>query len=232
MSAVSLIVDGRLVEADCGENLLGVLLRNGFSVPHLCFAGDGLPVRAACRLCAVGVEGRDVPVFACEEKAEDGMVVDTRDAQAIAWARASFDLVMSTHRVRCGSCARFREQGTCDLRGIARHLGVPLRSSWGALAAQRACEKPDATPRGRGAVLLGAAGPMSVDEQACVRCGRCVAACSSEGAGILCFLGRGSAYRVACIGDDRDASASASACEACQACVDVCPASALELAGV
>ncbi len=229
MSTVILVVDGQRVEAERGENLLGALRRNGFFVPNLCFVGDGLPARSACRLCAVGVEGRDEPVFACEEKAEAGMIVHTCDSQAVAWSRASFDLVMATHRLRCGSCVRFQEQGTCDLRRIARHLGVALRSSWEAGAAERPGRKPDAARRGRGAALVGMAGPMSVDEQACVRCGRCVAACSSAGAGILCFLGRGSAYRVACIGDGRDASAAARACEACRACADVCPAGALEL---
>ncbi|WP_165054975.1 MULTISPECIES: 2Fe-2S iron-sulfur cluster-binding protein [unclassified Adlercreutzia] len=232
MSTVSLVVDGRRIEAEHGENLLGVLLRSGSYVPHLCFASADLPVRAACRLCTVGVEGRDEPVFACEAKAEAGMVVDTRDVQALAWARASFDLVMATHQVRCGSCARFREQGTCDLREIAHHLGAPLRSSWGSCAAPRPGGNSGAAPRGREAVLCDAAGPMRVDAQACVRCGRCVDACSSAGAGILCFLGRGSAYRVACIGDGGDASASARACTACRACVDVCPAGALELARV
>jgi predicted molibdopterin-dependent oxidoreductase YjgC len=73
---MTIVVDGRRIEAEDGELLLDVLARAGAEVPTLCHE-DGLEPFGGCRVCSVALEGAPRPVPACATRVHDGMVVST-----------------------------------------------------------------------------------------------------------------------------------------------------------
>ena len=73
-------VDGIEVEGEKGESLLGVLLREGFDIPHLCFH-EAVSPYGACRLCLVevGRHGRMRIATSCNYPVMDGIEVTTEN---------------------------------------------------------------------------------------------------------------------------------------------------------
>jgi len=57
MEEVTIKVDGKEIKASKNDNLLDVLLKNHFSIPHLCYHPDFEP-EESCRMCLVEVNGR------------------------------------------------------------------------------------------------------------------------------------------------------------------------------
>jgi len=63
---VEIIIDGKRCEAEYGEYILNIAVRNGIRIPTLCHS-DALPGQADCRLCLVEVieNGRKKVVTSC-----------------------------------------------------------------------------------------------------------------------------------------------------------------------
>ncbi len=83
---MSFEVERRVFEAKEGENLLEVLLRLGFEVPHLCHH-PVLKPWGGCRLCLVKVEGFGRPVSACSLVVKEGLKVVAVDDEELRRAR-------------------------------------------------------------------------------------------------------------------------------------------------
>jgi len=209
MKSVSLIIDGRKITASEGQKLLWVALENGIYIPNLCSLRDNPEPSAACRLCFVEVEGRDEPVTACTEAVSQGMVVNTRGAQALRLARSAFELLMASHPVDCAHCAK---KGSCELHKIAHHLGIKLKSKRFRKLLQ---ELP-----------VDYTSPLFIhDPNKCVLCGRCVWICRERlGIGAIGFAYRGFQRRVTTFAGE---PLGQSKCEECGECVNVCPTAAL-----
>jgi formate dehydrogenase major subunit/NADH-quinone oxidoreductase subunit G len=207
MKTVTLAIDGQQVTAPEGQSVLWAALDSGVYIPNLCsLRGDAEPM-AACRLCFVEIAGEGQPVAACTETVAEGMEVNTRGESALKLSRSGFRLLMASHPVDCGHCARNR---TCELQKIARHLGTTLR------------------PRHlrhltRGLPVDNSHPGVVYDPNKCVLCGRCVRSCPQY-AGILGFAHRGFNRIVTTFGDR---PLGESACDGCPACAGVCPTGAL-----
>ncbi len=209
MKAVSLTIDGKVVTAHEGENLLWVALDSGIYIPNLCALRDKLEPAAACRLCFVGVEGNEQPVTACTEAVADGMVVNTRGEKTLRLARSGFELLMASHLVDCAHCA---SNGSCELQTIARHLGVKLKTKC-LRKLLRQLPIDDSNPL------------FIYDPNKCTLCGRCVWICREHlGIGVLGFAHRGFERVVTTFGGEHLGDAK---CRECGECVTVCPTGAL-----
>lgn len=205
---ITLIIDGREVEAEAGEKILWVALRNGIYIPHLCAVHEDVSPVAACRLCFVEVEGYPKPVTACTEPAVEGMVVSTRSERVDRLVRTAFEMIMSVHRLDCKACPANR---SCELQKIARERGLRL--------------KPKRLPVLERALAVDESAPGFVyDPSKCVLCGRCVWACKQYGTGVLGFAYRGFERRVTTCGDVPIGEAG---CNGCGACYSRCPVGAL-----
>jgi len=207
---VSLTIDGKEIRAAEGEKILWAALDNGVYVPNLCAIRERKEPFAACRLCFVEIEGREVPVTACTTAVAEGMVVNTRGSTALRLARAAFQLLLASHPVDCAHCSK---NGSCELQRIARHLGIKLRT--------RKFRKllPD--------LRVDTTSPVfSYDPNKCVLCGRCVWVCTEKlGIGAIGFAYRGFLRVVTTFGDE---PVGQSACQGCGDCVRLCPVGALE----
>ncbi|WP_372791031.1 2Fe-2S iron-sulfur cluster-binding protein [Paraconexibacter sp.] len=203
---LSVTVDGTAVEVPPGSTVLQAARAAGHPVPVLCF-DDRLTPFGACRVCLVGVEGRDggMDVIAsCTTPARDGMVVHTREDRARRVAAAVVELVLSELPTPPAPHT--------ELAAVAREFDLePGALRW--TGEQRAVRHDTRHPY------------LALQHELCISCGRCVRACDEiQGTFALTAVGRGFHAGIAAGIDEgfRD-----SACVSCGACADTCPTDAI-----
>ena len=206
---VSLTIDGQEVRAVQGEKILWAALDNGIYIPNLCAIRQRSEPFAACRLCFIEVEGKDMPVTACTEPVAKGMRINTRGGKSLRLARTAFELILASHAVDCAHCLKSR---SCELQRIAKHLGVKLNTK--------------RFPKILSGLPIDSSSPAFVyDPNKCVLCGRCIWVCQEKlGIGAIGFAYRGFRRRVTTFGDMPFAESN---CQHCGECVKVCPVGAL-----
>jgi NADH-quinone oxidoreductase subunit G len=124
-----LIIDNIEIDAPPGAMVLEAARTAGIVIPHFCYH-PALGNAGACRLCAV--KFLDGPVkgiqMSCMTPVQDGMVVSTTDADAVAFRRHVIEWLMINHPHDCPVCD---EGGECLLQdytiagghGIRRYQG-------------------------------------------------------------------------------------------------------------
>lgn len=208
---VTLIADGRRIQANRGESVLHACLVNGIYIPNLCFLESESEPEASCRLCFVEIEGDPQPVAACTVPASRGLIVHTDSQRVRHLQRSALRLLLSVHDIDCRNCHANR---ACALQDMARFLNIGLKP------------KPlNPLPR-----------PVEVDHShpcidlyphRCVLCARCIKVCRNpEGRPALTFTGRGINTRVRYFPTEGDMTVD---CHACARCVAVCPVGAIQL---
>ncbi len=205
---VNCIIDGIEIKARKGEKILWVALDNGFYIPNLCAIRGVNPPFASCRLCFVEIEGRQFPVTSCTEPVSDGMVVHLNTPRVNKLRSTAFEFLISHHHLDCAHCAK---NGKCGLQDTAARLKLRLKP-------KRLKQIPRNLP-------VDSSHPLFIyDPNKCILCGKCVWVCHEKGAGTLDFAFRGIDTVVSTFAGMPLAEAE---CEACLACVDVCPVGAL-----
>ncbi len=120
-----LIIDDITVEVAEGVSVLEAAQSAGIPIPHFCWH-PALGRAGACRVCAVKM--LDGPVkgiqMSCMLEAQDGMVVSTTDAEAMAMRRQVIEWLMMNHPHDCPVCD---EGGECQLQDFTVAGGHGLR---------------------------------------------------------------------------------------------------------
>ena len=206
---VSLTINDQGIRALDGERLLWVALDNGIYIPNLCAIREKSEPLASCRLCFVEVAGKETPVTACTTPIADGMVVNTKGAEALRLARTALELLLASHPVDCANCLK---NGCCELQKIAQHLKIKLKT-------KRFRKILPELP-------IDSSSPLFIyDPNKCVLCGRCIWVCREKrGKGAIGFAHRGFRRMVTTFGDEPMGK---SCCRDCGECVAVCPVGAL-----
>ncbi|UUX93645.1 2Fe-2S iron-sulfur cluster-binding protein [Methanoplanus endosymbiosus] len=93
---VTVIINGREYPAKKGEVMLGVAIREGIEIPHLCYEASLSPY-GACRLCMVEKRCRDRSemVTSCTLRAEDGLEVVTDSPEILRHRRMILELYLA-----------------------------------------------------------------------------------------------------------------------------------------
>ncbi len=199
-----MVIDGREIEAEEGEKVLHVALRNEIFIPNLCDLSQINDSFAGCRLCFVAVEGKPKPVTSCTEPVQHGMVVQTDTEMVRRLQSSALRLLISAHHIDCKNCYANRR---CKLQEMAKKLGVKLK-----IEGLRDLSKRDPLDFTLGSVVN--------DQNKCVLCGACVRLCRNEGKEAFHFSQRGIRTRISAFAQNEDPGL-------LKKCLDTCPVGAL-----
>ena len=117
---VNLTIDGKQISVKENTTIMEAADQNGITIPSLCYL-KGINEIAACRVCVVELEGKERLITACNNVAEEGMVVYTNSPKVINHRRNTVELILSQHDCLCVTCPR---SGNCSLQKIANDLDI------------------------------------------------------------------------------------------------------------
>jgi len=207
MAKVNIKIEGVSYQVDEGLTILDAAKQCGYNIPTLCAFNNGECSRGSCRVCLVEVKGARGLVASCVYPVNEGMEIIISSPKAVAARRASVELLLSNHSMKCQQCDK---NEYCELLHVAKVTGA------------------------REDRFIGAQTPVTIDQitpsiirdtSKCVLCGRCVERCkNAHGKGVLGFEKRGFNTIVA---PAENRSFADSPCILCGQCVSVCPTGAL-----
>ncbi|BFJ86137.1 NADH-dependent [FeFe] hydrogenase, group A6 [Ruthenibacterium sp. CLA-JM-H11] len=206
METVNIKINGVSYEVAAGSTILEAAHSVGIEIPTLCYLKEINEI-GACRICVVEVKGARSLVTACVYPVNEGMEIITNSEKVMASRRTNLELILSTHDQNCLSCVRSTD---CELQKLCRDYGVDGHRFTGD---KEHYDIDDSAPH------------MIRDNNKCILCRRCVAACkANQAVGVIGPTERGFATHIACA---FEAPLGDSPCVSCGQCITVCPTGAL-----
>ena len=207
MDMLNVKINGISVSVEKGSTILDAARAAGVEIPTLCFMKEKNEI-GACRICVVEAnEGRGFRIVtACVYPVSEGMEVLTNTEKIQKARRTTLELILSTHEKKCLSCVR---STNCELQKLCRDYGVEESAFEGF---KPAYELDTSTPH------------LIRDNNKCVLCRRCVAACNEQYVGVIGANNRGIDTA---IGTPFEVGLSDVPCISCGQCTVVCPTGAL-----
>jgi formate dehydrogenase major subunit len=198
-------VNGSVLKAKAGENLLKVLKAAGHEVPAICYHESLGPLQT-CDTCIVEVDGK--LVRACGKSVEPGMVVLTDVKQAQEAQRIAMNRILVNHELYCTVCDN--NNGDCTVHNTVLSMEIDHQ------------DEPF-QPKPYEADYSGSF--YRYDPDQCIACGRCVEACQNVQVNETLTIDW-SLERPRVLWDGAT-SIDQSSCVNCGQCVTVCPCNAL-----
>lgn len=207
MALVNIKIEGVPYQVEAGMTILEAAKACGYEIPSLCAFNHGECNNGSCRVCLVEATGARGLVASCVYPVNEGMEITISSPKAVAARRASVELLLSNHSMKCQQCDKNEK---CELLHVARITGARENMFEGA---QTPATYDDLTPS------------IVRDTSKCILCGRCIARCeNAHGKSVLGFENRGFNTIVA---PAENRSFANSPCIMCGQCVSVCPTGAL-----
>ena len=207
MDMINVKINGISVSVPKGSTVLDAARKAGIEIPTLCFMKEKNEI-GACRICVVEVnEGRGFRIVtACVYPVSEGMEVLTNTEKIQKARKTTLELILSTHEKKCLSCAR---STNCELQKLCLDYGVDENAFAGF---KPEYELDNSTPH------------LVRDNNKCILCRRCVAACNEQYVGVIGANNRGIDTA---IGTPFEVGLSNVPCISCGQCTVVCPTGAL-----
>lgn len=118
--AITVTIDGKVCKSTFGKTILSIARENDIYIPTMCYLTKVQPI-ASCRMCMVNVEGVEGMILSCQEKATDGAVIHTQNAQLYKERQNIMKLYNVNHPLECGVCD---QSGECDLQNKTMEFGL------------------------------------------------------------------------------------------------------------
>ncbi|MCR5266933.1 MAG: [FeFe] hydrogenase, group A [Lachnospiraceae bacterium] len=207
MGDITLKINNVEVSAPEGSTILEAARLAQIEIPTLCFLKEINEI-GACRMCVVEVKGARSLVTACVYPITEGMEVFTNTPKVVASRKKTLELLLSNHEKKCLSCIRSE---SCELQKLCKDYGIEDENKYDG-------ERPQYE-------LDTSAAHMVRDNNKCILCRRCVAACEkTQGIGVIGANERGfKTY----IGSVFDFDLADTSCVSCGQCIAACPTGAL-----
>ena len=206
MEMVNIKINGMPLSVPAGSTILEAARYAGINIPTLCWMKD-LNEIGACRICVVEVVRAKTLVTACVYPVYEGMEIYTNSPRVMKARKMTLELMLSTHDKKCLSCVRSEN---CELQKLCRDYGVEDVDAFEGENPQSPLDETTLH--------------MVRDNNKCILCRRCVAACEDQFVGVIGPNGRGFDTHIGCafekdLGDV--------ACVSCGQCIVNCPTGAL-----
>ena len=200
-------INGMECTVPYGTTILEAARGLGIEIPTLCYLKEINEI-GACRFCVVEVVGARSLVAACVFPIErDGTEIFTNSERVRKARKTTLQLILSTHERKCLSCVR---SGNCELQKLCKEYGVDDEGKFDG-------DKPVYE-------LDYSAAHMVRDNNKCILCRRCVAACDAQGIGVIGANARGIDTH---IGSAFELPLGSTSCISCGQCIVNCPVGAI-----
>lgn len=203
---VNIKINGMPLSVPAGISILEAARYAGIEIPTLCYLKEINEI-GACRICMVEVKGARSLVTACVYPVNEGMEVFTNTEKVRKSRRLTLELILSTHDRKCLSCVR---SGTCELQKLCREYHVDDETYF-----------DGANPRYE---IDYSAAHMIRDNNKCILCRRCVAACNMQDISVIGANARGFDTHISSAFEKDLADV---ACISCGQCIVNCPTGAI-----
>lgn len=209
MDMVNVKINGIAVSVPKGATILEAARYAGVEIPTLCFLKEINEI-GACRICMVEASEGGRParmVTACVYPVSEGMEVTTNSPKIVNSRRTTLEMILSTHEKKCLSCVR---STNCELQKLCRDYGVEDSGKYDGF---------------RPTYALDTSAPHLVrDNNKCILCRRCVAACRQQFVSVIGANDRGIDTHIA---SAFELPLDQVPCVSCGQCITVCPTGAL-----
>ena len=200
-------INGMECTVPYGTTILEAARGLGIEIPTLCYLKEINEI-GACRFCVVEVVGARSLVAACVFPIErDGTEIFTNSERVRKARKTTLQLILSTHERKCLSCVR---SGNCELQKLCKEYGVDDEGKFDG-------DKPVYE-------LDYSAAHMVRDNNKCILCRRCVAACDAQGISVIGANARGIDTH---IGSAFELPLGSTSCISCGQCIVNCPVGAI-----
>lgn len=204
MDKVNIKINGHDYQVDAGVTVLDACHSVGIDIPTLCWMREMNSI-GACRMCVVEIKGARGLATACVYPVAEGLEITTNSEKIRSSRKTNLELLLSTHDQNCLSCVRNTD---CELQTLCHEYGVDGTHFVGA------------RPRYE---LEHSTMHLVRDDNKCILCRRCVAACQKQ-VSVIGPSERGFDTHIACA---FEAPLVDTACISCGQCIVNCPTGAL-----
>ena len=202
---VNLKINGQDVSVPEGYTVLEAAREVGIDIPTLCYLKD-LNEIGSCRMCVVEIKGARALQAACVYPVSEGLEVYTNTEKVRTARRNTLELILSNHERKCLTCVRSRN---CELQSLAEELGVDFIRYEGENIQHEIDDASTSLVR---------------DNNKCILCRRCIAACNNQSISVISCVNRGFKTEVRA---PFEMSLSEVGCVYCGQCIVACPVGAL-----
>ena len=206
MEMLNIKINGAPYTVAKNTTILEACHQFGIKIPTLCYLKDINEI-GACRMCLCEVKGARSLVAACVYPIDrEGTEIFTNTPEIRKNRKTTLELLLSNHDKKCLSCPR---SDNCELQQLCLEYGVDEVKFVGE---ETHYEEDHSTLH------------LVRNNNKCVLCRRCVAACREQYVGVIGANNRGFDTEISCAFNQKLGDVS---CISCGQCTVVCPTGAL-----
>ena len=207
MSTVNVKINNISYQFPKGLTILQACNQINIEIPTLCYLKEINEI-GACRICVVEVKGAKNLVASCVHPLSEAMEIFTHSEKVLKARKITLELILSTHDRSCLSCIR---SDNCELQKLCHDFKVDDESKFDG---HNQIYKTDDS-----------AVHMYRDDNKCILCRRCVAACTKlQSVGVIGVNDRGFKTHIGCAFEE---DLGKTDCVSCGQCIVVCPTGAI-----